>query len=50
MFGGFTLENVFFVRIVSAVIIVMVILSVRLTARSLALLVDIIAHSVTCTR
>jgi hypothetical protein len=50
MFGGFTLGNVSFVRIVGAIIIVMVMLPVGLAARSLPLLVNIVAHSVTCTR
>jgi hypothetical protein len=47
--GIFTLKNVFLVKTVG-IIIAIAVLPVRLVARSLPLLIDIIAHSVTCTR
>jgi hypothetical protein len=48
--GNSILGKVFFVRIVGIAITVMIVLSVGLAARFLLLLVDIVAHSVTCTR
>jgi hypothetical protein len=50
VFGDFILGNVSFVKIVGAVIAVVVVLPVGLAARSLFLLMDIVAHSVICTR
>jgi hypothetical protein len=47
--GAFILEYVSFCRTVGIVAVV-VVLSVGLGARSLFLLVDIVAHSVTCIR
>jgi hypothetical protein len=47
--GTFTLGNVSLVRTVDIAAVVMV-LPVGLTARSLPFAVDIVAHSVTCTR
>jgi hypothetical protein len=47
--GTFILRNVSLVKTVG-IATVIIILSVRLAARSLSLLVDIITHSVTCTR
>jgi hypothetical protein len=48
--GGFILGKVSFVKIVGVIIIVIIMLPVRLAARSLPLLIDIVAHSVICTR